>query len=91
MKKKVFSILGAAIVAGVVAFNVSVGSHGDSLSDLALANVEALAQNESGGADCSDGHARLCCRIWNVTYTGGNPAATCTTGGSWKCYYCIDY
>jgi len=56
MKRKVFSIIGVAAIGAAVAFNVSVGSHGDSLSELALANLEALANTETtdptGGANC---------------------------------------
>ena len=37
-----------AMVVGIV-FNVHVGKQGKGLSDLALANIEALAQNEDGG------------------------------------------
>ena len=70
-----------------MAFNISVNLHGSSLSNLTLANIEALAENE-GDEDCSDGHARLCCRIWNVTYTG--TSSSCPTDGSWKCHYCND-
>ena len=55
------------------------------LSDLALANVEALAQDEGGGM------ANKCCPIWNVTIEIGGtiwPKVTCSTGGSYKCEDC---
>ena len=48
MEKKIFSFIGAIVIAIAVAFNVSVNLGGSSLSDIALANVEALAQNEGG-------------------------------------------
>ena len=47
MKRKVLSIIGVAAISAAVVFNVSVGSHRGSLSDLALANIEALASVES--------------------------------------------
>lgn len=48
MKKKVFGILGVAAFAALVAINVSINSRGEDLSDLTLANVEALARGEDG-------------------------------------------
>lgn len=56
------------------------------LSDLALMNVEALADNESGG-----GMANTCCPIWDVTLEIGGtlwPKVICSTGGSYKCKDC---
>lgn len=53
--KKVFGLLAVlAIVA--VAYNVSINSNGNDLSDVSLANIEALAQ-ESGGSGNSCGYA----------------------------------
>lgn len=54
MKKNVFLIIGVIAFAGVIAFNVSENLRSSSLSDIALANVEALARNEGGGSslDC---------------------------------------
>ena len=46
MKKKVFLIIGGAVFAIAVVFNISISSRGDSLSDFTLANVEALANGE---------------------------------------------
>ena len=47
MKKKVLSIIGVAAVGAAVAFNVSIGSQSGFLSELALANIEALANVET--------------------------------------------
>ena len=46
MKKKVFLIIGGAVFAIAVVFNISISFRGDSLSDFTLANVEALANGE---------------------------------------------
>lgn len=86
MKRKVFSIIGVAAFAGAVAFNVSSSLRSESLLDLSLANVEALASDE-GNADCSDGNAKLCCKIWTVKYYSSG-SYDCTTGGSYKCTGC---
>ena len=56
MKKKVLSIIGVAAVGAAMVFNVSVGSQSGFLSELALANIEALANVETtaptgGGSD----------------------------------------
>ena len=59
------------------------------LSDLAMANVEALADRENGGGN---GMANTCCPIWNVTVEVGGiigfPKITCETGGTYKCIDC---
>ena len=47
MKKKVFTIIGLVAIGAATAFNANIGLRGsDSLSDLALANIEALAKAE---------------------------------------------
>ena len=48
MKKKIFGGIAALAIAAVVALNVQMGmSERNQLSDLSMANVEALAQNEN--------------------------------------------
>jgi len=47
MKKKFFSIIVAGTFAGSIALNTSL--HGGSLSDMNLANIEALSNTEGGG------------------------------------------
>ena len=70
MKKKFLYGIAVLIIAVVVAINVNLNSKGDGLSDVSLANVEALAQSESGGNkihalyDCGSGC--LCCGSGNV-------------------------
>ena len=51
MRKK---ILGGIAIAAVAAFNVSLNSQ-NNLSDISLANVEALAGNESGDSKIDHG------------------------------------
>jgi len=46
MKKKIFVFLGATLVAGAMVFYANFSSRTNSFSDLALANVEAIAQAE---------------------------------------------
>jgi len=50
MKNKILGGMVAVAIAAVAAWNVNVGKEGENgLSALSLANVEALAQSESGG------------------------------------------
>ena len=72
---KVAFVAAIAMVGGVNAFN---SQETESLSDIALANVEALADEESDLADA----------IWNredYTLDNGLPAATCWKGGNQNC------
>jgi len=72
MKRKVFGIIGAAAVSAAVAFSGSIKSEGSCLSDIALANVEALAKNEGFGD------------IWIVTYYSQDHWQ-CDPGSKWCC------
>ncbi|GAB6013259.1 NVEALA domain-containing protein [Viscerimonas tarda] len=47
MKKKIFGSLAILAIAAVTVLNVNLGSQKELLSDISLANVEALAQDES--------------------------------------------
>ena len=51
MKKKVFLIIGLAAIVSITVFNIRVNLSSDSLSELALANIEALARNETGAGE----------------------------------------
>ena len=53
--KKVGYILAILAIAAIVAWNANVSSKGDVLSDLSLANVEALAGGEDDEDDCAPG------------------------------------
>jgi Tfp pilus assembly protein FimT len=48
MKKKILGDIAILAIAAVAAFNVNMNTQDSNLSTLALANIEALAQNESG-------------------------------------------
>lgn len=85
MKK---NILGAAIVAAMAlaaSWNYNQSKNEVELSDLALANVEALANPE--GVHGGGGVANTKCPIWNIKYSESWSGTTvdCSTGGSYKC------
>ena len=64
MKTKLFYGLALLVIAVVAAVNMTVSSngHGHGLSDLSLANVEALARNEIDPKwGMFDPYADLCC------------------------------
>ena len=82
-KKMAIAMTVIAAFAVFMVFNTSIGSRGDSsLSDISLANIEALAENEND--DCNSGYPKLDCDIWNVSYPCP-PTDACRTGGTWKC------
>lgn len=49
MKKKIFGGIAVLAIAAFAAFNMNVNTQENQASSLTLANIEALAQNESGG------------------------------------------
>lgn len=55
------------------------------MSELALANVEALAADENDHGAGSVPNKR--CAIWHVSYTEswGGTSVSCSTGGPYKC------
>lgn len=52
MRKKLFATMFVAVVAAVASYNVCQSQNTNTLSDLALANVEALASSESDNNIC---------------------------------------
>jgi hypothetical protein len=71
MKK--YFLVGIAAIAAVAAINVNLGTKSNDLSDISLANVEALADENSDDCnytngyrkfDGSDGGAYDCCKKW---------------------------
>lgn len=68
MKKKIFKVALAAVIMGA-GFFVWKSQRSEPLSDLALANVEALARGElEGWDDCEDGCStkntgKYCCTL----------------------------
>lgn len=75
MKKKIFAILIVAVVAVFAGYNVYQSQKGEMMSDLMLANVEALAGGENGPTSCPGGR-HLCAWIQSpmgsVTYYDEN-------------------
>lgn len=68
MKKKFIAAMIAVVVAVFAGYNIYQSQNTVALSDLALANVEALADGESS----SDCHATICnksCKVGSITYT----------------------
>ena len=51
MSKKIFYGIAVCVVAAMAAWNVNFSSQTKGMSDVSLANIEALAQSEGGG-DC---------------------------------------
>ena len=78
MNKKFIKVAFVAAIAMVSGVNVFNAQQVNALSDIALANVEVLADEESDLADA----------IWNredYTLDNGLPAATCWKGGNQNC------
>ncbi len=59
MKKKIFAILIVAVVAVFAGYNVYQSQKGEMMSDLMLANVEALARGE-GSVTCVEDKGDTC-------------------------------
>ena len=54
MIKKLFSGIAILAIALIMALNLNFSAKNNSLSDIILANVEALARREIGGENCDD-------------------------------------
>lgn len=68
MGKKKIAAMVVAVVAVAASYNVYQSQNANTLSDLTLANVEALAQSESSGsctAVCVQAYSWQCTRIYN--------------------------
>ncbi len=69
MKKKILGGFVVAVIVAIAAFNINFNMNADNnLSAISLANVEALANDESGGKEyrwhgqkCNDGTPYECC------------------------------
>lgn len=49
MKKKIFGVVTAIVIAATVAFSMNINSDANEFSALTMENIEALASGESGG------------------------------------------
>jgi hypothetical protein len=52
MKKIICGSIAVLAIAATIVFNVNLNAQGEKLSDVSWANVEALADGESGSGDC---------------------------------------
>lgn len=71
MKKNIVGVIAVVAIAAMAGYNVYSSQNDGKLSDLALANVEALASGESGGWACPDA-----CKEWSGN-SGGGIACDC--------------
>lgn len=55
MKKKIIGGIAVLTIAAAAAFNVSLNAQEENLSNISLANVEALADGESTPTECPGG------------------------------------
>jgi hypothetical protein len=76
MKTKIFGGIAVLAIAAVATWNVSVNisSERDKLSEISLANVEALAQEGGNARDCPGGYCS-----WRDSW--GNSCTACCPGG----------
>jgi hypothetical protein len=72
MKKKVLIFTIATIVVALAGWNVSQSRNEAALSDMALANVEALAQGESAGFACEFAYVVVCKWFSDGSFAPGN-------------------
>lgn len=87
MKKNFRNTLVGVVVLSLIAVCYAVSSKSESnntVTDLVLANIEALADDEQGQM------ANACCPIWEVEIETSFPWPTtrCRTGGNYKCNNC---
>lgn len=75
MKKKIVGVIAVVAIAAMAGYNVYSSQNDGKLSDLALANVEALASGESDYDS----------KIWERYYRPEGDGYNCTKGGSETC------
>ena len=66
MKRKFFKVASVAAITVVCGINVFNAQKSEALSDVALANVEALAQGETGKGNCSRAKLVVSCYRGNT-------------------------
>ena len=76
-KKKLFGSIAILSIAAMTAFNVNVNSKEKGLSDVSLANVEALASNERPTTED--------CKEWCKTNYDWDCILVTNFGNEWKC------
>lgn len=86
--KKNFLKYGFAVAFALVAgYGIYASQQEVETSDLAMANVEALANEESSSSCSGGGVANVHCPVWNIKYSVDftGPNIECSTGGTYKC------
>lgn len=78
MKKIIFGGITVLAIAAAITFNVNLNSRSEKLSDVSLANVEALADGES------DSNCRTGIR-WTIEWNYEYHRNVCIMGGSACC------
>lgn len=69
MKKKYIKAAFVAVIVMVSGINVFNAQKSETLSDVALANVEALAQNENETVECLYSITKMCATIdWSIPW-----------------------
>ena len=69
MNKKVLKVAFVAAITMVSGINVFNAQKSETLSDVALANVEALAQNENETVECLYRITKMCATIdWSIPW-----------------------
>ncbi|MCY4778298.1 NVEALA domain-containing protein [Sphingobacterium sp. UT-1RO-CII-1] len=86
MKKKILGAVAVIAIAAVATFNMNINNN-DELSAISLANVEAIAQGETGGSSgtftCYSTYNN--CLFWDCStiYRCGNPCQN-ASADSWS-------
>ena len=85
--KKIMKIAFVAACAAVAGYGVYANQQSETMSDLMLANVEALAGSEISNPGCDPSWDRECCVCFNVhhTYAYANGKNSCETRKN--CHY----
>ena len=73
MRKKIFAVMIVAVVAAFAGYNVYQSQNTNTLSALALANVEALANGEIDGTNCDATWNQECCVCFGLHHTFAVP------------------
>lgn len=85
--EKIMKIAFVAAFAAVAGYGVYANQQSEAMSDLMLANVEALAGSEISNPGCDPSWDRECCVCFNVhhTYAYANGKNSCETRKN--CHY----
>lgn len=79
--KKMIKIAFVAAFAAIAGYGIYANQRADAMSDLVLANVEALARGEISNPGCDPSWDKECCVCFGVhhTYARANGSNNCTT------------